>query len=526
MLDADEFLFPSEGFNVATHLASGKCQPPSSLLEPLSPISPSGSSPAQTPQLSFLMVRWHVFGANGLKRRPSGLVLDHYRMRQRPNEQACPAKWMGCFDQAPPLSTKLIVNTQCVAKVGTHYVMELHPDAAGRGCTTLYTPLGSKATRLAYHRGQASSAAGTSASIFGDLGSRIGLIGSGGASWFHMRDQQQRSLLEVKRRTTKYLHRSCAGQLHLNHYAVKSREDYLVKFQRGRISRSAADVASGLATRNATTGQAILKPLPPEAVAAFLSGDNEMRRNHRSRTGDRTVAHGRDEGERSEEASRDDELARSKNSSTEKHRNSNSNMALDKVSAKLLELAVKEFAVRDFSEVRDEAILKYLPMLKLRLLQSNEKPSFTTAQMTRDSTNGGDGSRMRNGRSGRRPRVRGGRSRGANQTVRFSQQHALPHSPILEGGSGVASTSDTGHRSKRISSSSSTQTHNNFGVSRYRLDPEWPRAPATVSSLCQGLPSPLGDPNDASNFIGRRGHQHLLPVRTKKNREHLLLDVV
>lgn len=483
MLDADEFLFPSEGFSVATHLASDKCQPPSSLLEPLHSTpttSASASSPSLlSPQLSFLMVRWHVFGANGLKRQPTGLVLDHYRMRQRPSEEACPAKWMGCFDQAPPLSTKLVVNTQCVAKVGTHYVMELHPDAAARGCTTLYAPLGSKTTRLAYHRGQASASVGTSRVFFDDIGSRIGLLGA---------DQEQSSLKEFKRRATKSLHRSCAGQLHLNHYAVKSRADYLAKFQRGRISRSAADVASGLATRNATTGQAILKPLPPEAVAAFLNSNNEPRRHHRN-----------------------DGSVGSENSSAEKSTKDRNNRPMDKVGAKLLELAVKEFAVRDFSEVRDEAILKYLPLLKLRLLRRKDLPQLpTSVHITMDSATrvdgvadnveSGNGSRVRN-RRGKRPRGHNGRSRGVNQTVRFSEQL------LRDGGSGSAF--GTGHRSDGVSS----QKHSTFAaLSRYRLDPGWPRAPVAVSPLCQGLPSPLGDPNDASNFIGRRGNQHLLPV--------------
>lgn len=35
----------------------------------------------------------------------------------------------------------------------------------------------------------------------------------------------------------KKVQQKCALPLRLNHYAVKSREDYLHKFQRGRISR-------------------------------------------------------------------------------------------------------------------------------------------------------------------------------------------------------------------------------------------------------------------------------------------------
>lgn len=56
---------------------------------------------------------------------------------------------------------------------------------------------------------------------------------------------------------SKVVHESCALPLHLNHYAVKSREDYLDKFQRGRISRGEKDLKEGLAYRNTTTGQVL-----------------------------------------------------------------------------------------------------------------------------------------------------------------------------------------------------------------------------------------------------------------------------
>lgn len=122
----------------------------------------------------------------------------------------------------------------------------------------------------------------------------------------------------------KAMHKACVLPLHLNHYAVKSREDYLGKFQRGRISRGDKDVQAGLATRDEATGQVQLRPLSEPAVRQFL-GDADV-------DGDTTRGAG-----------------------------------LSRVDEELLALAVHEFMVRDFSEVRNEAILKFLPALRRRM---------------------------------------------------------------------------------------------------------------------------------------------------------------
>jgi hypothetical protein len=397
---------------------------------------------------------------------------------------------MGCFNQAPPLSTKLLVNTRCVSRVGTHYVVALHPDAAARRCVNLYTPLGSKATRLAHHRGGASrgSSSGGSGSLSGGLGSfgiTLGGFGFGfGGGVDH--PYPRRAGAELQRRAAKGAHRSCAGALHLNHYAVKSREDYLGKFQRGRISRSASDVASGLATRNATTGQVLLAPLPPHAVVDFLSDDKPPRRSI-NRSGSAGGRDANDEGRAGEGTGE------------------GSNRPLDAVAAKLLALAALEFAVRDFSVVRDEAILKFLPLLKLRLARHQESllnrprsddasPLTAAAGLPgarRDNTTSrGSGGSASSG--GSRPRARAGRSGVAAATRAVQREQQLQRA-----GGG------TDAHAMRSS------------ASRYRLDPGWPRAPTAVSHLCQGLPAPLGDPNDASNFVGRRGHKNLLPVRAR-----------
>ena len=187
-------------------------------------------------------------------------------MHQRLDEIAstCSPKFMGCFDIQPPLSTKLIVNTRCVAKVGTHFATELRSDAAARGCENMYAPLGSKETRVARGlRVTPPPGAQEAISLSGALLS--GDASLSGALW----SSSSSSAAPVSVRA-KDMHRACAATLHLNHYAVKSREDYLQKFQRGRISRGDRDVKEGLAVRNATTGVATLRSLPPNAIAKFL----------------------------------------------------------------------------------------------------------------------------------------------------------------------------------------------------------------------------------------------------------------
>ena len=71
------------------------------------------------------------------------------------------------------------------------------------------------------------------------------------------------------------VHRSCAA-LHLNHYAGKAAKTILP-------SSSAAaqpwgeDLKAGLAIRNESNEQVVLKPLPASAVAIFL-GEKELRK--------------------------------------------------------------------------------------------------------------------------------------------------------------------------------------------------------------------------------------------------------
>ena len=49
-------------------------------------------------------------------------------------------------------------------------------------------------------------------------------------------------------------HATCSAPLRLNHYAVRSREEYVQKFSRGRISSGARDTKKGIATRGPNGG--------------------------------------------------------------------------------------------------------------------------------------------------------------------------------------------------------------------------------------------------------------------------------
>ena len=65
-------------------------------------------------------------------------------------------------------------------------------------------------------------------------------------------------------------HERCAAALHLNHYSVRSREDFVRKFRRGRISSRQSDRRAGLAT--AAHGGALTRASPSAAaVASFLN---------------------------------------------------------------------------------------------------------------------------------------------------------------------------------------------------------------------------------------------------------------
>ena len=106
---------------------------------------------------------------------------------------------------APPVCAKVIARAKCVQKQGTHYVVQAD------GCQSIYAPEGS--------------------------GRGIGKLAAPLSTDF-----------------ARTQHATCSAPLRLNHYAVRSREEYVSKFSRGRISSGARDTKKGIATRGPNGG--------------------------------------------------------------------------------------------------------------------------------------------------------------------------------------------------------------------------------------------------------------------------------
>ncbi|KAH8063756.1 hypothetical protein JL722_2943 [Aureococcus anophagefferens] len=177
------------------------------------------------PSVAYALVRWQVFGAAGWRRRPPGTSVDAYRERSFSDDFGCYPRLTCGDDYAPPVCAKVLARARCVVRQGTHYVVETAKD----GCETLYAPEGS--------------------------GRGVGKLGAPRGDAF-ARSQ----------------HDACAAPLRINHYAVRSREEYVAKFERGRISSGARDARNGLAQVDAATG-ATSRAVDAAAVAAFLDAD-------------------------------------------------------------------------------------------------------------------------------------------------------------------------------------------------------------------------------------------------------------
>ncbi|KAH8076205.1 hypothetical protein JL721_196 [Aureococcus anophagefferens] len=177
------------------------------------------------PSVAYALVRWQVFGAAGWRRRPPRASVDAYRERSFSDDFGCYPRLTCGDDYAPPVCAKVLARARCVVRQGTHYVVETAKD----GCETLYAPEGS--------------------------GRGVGKLGAPRGDAF-ARSQ----------------HDACAAPLRINHYAVRSREEYVAKFERGRISSGARDARNGLAQVDAATG-ATSRAVDAAAVAAFLDAD-------------------------------------------------------------------------------------------------------------------------------------------------------------------------------------------------------------------------------------------------------------
>ena len=177
------------------------------------------------PSVAYALVRWQVFGAAGWRRKPPGTSVDAYRERSFSDDFGCYPRLTCGDDYAPPVCAKVLARARCVVRQGTHYVVETASD----GCETLYAPEGS--------------------------GRGVGKLGAPRGDAF-----------------SRSQHDACAAPLRINHYAVRSREEYVAKFERGRISSGARDARNGLAQVDAATG-ATSRAVDAAAVAAFLDAD-------------------------------------------------------------------------------------------------------------------------------------------------------------------------------------------------------------------------------------------------------------
>ncbi len=158
------------------------------------------------PNLAYALVRWKVFGSGGYRRKPAGTSVDAYRARSVSDDSGCYPR-LTCGDEyAPPVCAKVIARAKCVQKQGTHYVV-----STDEKCQSIYAPEGS--------------------------GRQIGKLAA-----------------PLQTDFARSQHASCSAPLRLNHYAVRSREEYVQKFSRGRISSGARDTKKGIATRGPNGG--------------------------------------------------------------------------------------------------------------------------------------------------------------------------------------------------------------------------------------------------------------------------------
>lgn len=236
------------------------------------------------PRLAYALVRWHVFGASGHTLRPEGLTIEAYRERGREDDRGCYPRLTCGDDKAPPICAKVLARANCVKRQGTHYVVQVSGD-----CIDIY-------------------------------------VGEGKAA-----------KVDASSSFAAAQHEQCVKPLHLNHYAVRSREDFVEKFERGRISSEARDVQNGFA--EASQSGVVTRQLPNEVVVAFLEA----------------------------EASDVARSTRHKKASTAQSR---------------AELMLVEFARRDHSNVLDESVLRFASPLRRALGLRGTPPVSLHATLT------------------------------------------------------------------------------------------------------------------------------------------------
>lgn len=247
-------------------------------------------------RLAYVLVRWHVFGASGHSTRPNALSIEAYRERGREDDRGC-YPHLTCDDTyAPPICAKVLARPRCVRTQGTHFVVDV--DGGAEDCVDIYV---------------------------GD---------------------RKTSAVDASSPFAMAQHEQCAQLLHLNHYAVRSREDFVEKFARSRISSATRDVDQHLADVDKVTG-VVTRRVDPRVIDQFLAAD----------AGD---------------------LARAA-----RHKKARD-------AATREELLLIEFVRRDHSEVLDESILRFAAPLRRALgLDPSPAPMMFWACAAGNATGGG-----------------------------------------------------------------------------------------------------------------------------------------
>ena len=381
--------------------------------------------------VSHFKVRWRIFGSSGLVHAPpDALVIESFvhhgktvaaaGMRGDRDGAGCEADALLCKKQM--LYPKLLVNTRCTRSVATHFVVAT---CGGDACGELYEGHDDKHETMANGR------------------SRKSPTESPTEETLYLMNHS----LTVKRDAKSHAaHARCAGPaaLSLNHYAVKSRDEFVEKFARGRISTRRREQQEGLLQYDATSGSFERPELPEVALRHFFemeapSSPKELNKLKRSawnliaidaaisrgddpEGGDQRVgsydgatapsslprSHGSHAGS-SSETFRDAASARDAHN---KWKAANRAMAAAGLDSAPLQLMMYEFFKRDLNDVYDGAIYAYATALRERIdsLDTNdlggrgEAPRLAGAANNDDNVDGdvdGDGERDKDENDGR-----------------------------------------------------------------------------------------------------------------------------
>ena len=197
-VDADEFLFPSNRMNLAEHF--------------------DDACPAS---VTHVAVRNRFFGTSGHATRPQGkLLIEAY---QQYNSYV-----LGGNGQKRVVH-KMIANTNCVTAMATHYPTQVRNNSE---CVPIY------------------SVGGALKKIEEDIAPSKPPQGDGDPEADEEEDKDEKDEFQ---RWKEQVHDDCSKKLRLNHYVTKSREEFLDKYKKGKLSQSNTERELGI-DRNAFVG--------------------------------------------------------------------------------------------------------------------------------------------------------------------------------------------------------------------------------------------------------------------------------